>query len=83
VKVTAFHSCKKDFEQFFLTQGKLSDCKNIKGLMAAMNIRYNPEEQQLFTDSSMHSLKAVLSHKIKVLQSLLPVPSTKKKHTKT
>jgi hypothetical protein len=33
----------KDFEQFFITQSKLSDCKNIKGLMAAISIRYNPE----------------------------------------
>jgi hypothetical protein len=44
VKVMAFHSYQKDFEQFFITQGELSAYKNIKGLMTAMNIRYNLEE---------------------------------------
>jgi hypothetical protein len=44
VKVTAFHSRQKDFEHFFITQGELSACKNVEGLMAAMNIRYNLEE---------------------------------------
>jgi hypothetical protein len=38
--------------------------------MAAMNIRYNPEEWRLFTDSSMNSLKAVLLHKGNVLPSI-------------
>jgi hypothetical protein len=62
VKVKAFRSFLKDFKQFFILQGQMRDCKNIKGLMAAMNIRYNPEEWQLFIDSSIHSLKAVLLH---------------------
>jgi hypothetical protein len=43
VKVTAFHSRQKYFEKF-VTQGELSACKNVDGLMAAVNIRYNPEE---------------------------------------
>jgi hypothetical protein len=38
--------------------------------MAAMNIRYNPEEWRLFIDSSTHSLKAVLLHKDKALSSV-------------
>jgi hypothetical protein len=38
--------------------------------MAAMSIRYNLEEWQLFIDSSMHSLKAVLLHKGNVLPSI-------------
>jgi hypothetical protein len=67
VKVTAFCSHQKDFEQFFITQCELSACKNIKGLMATMNIRYYPEKWQLFIDSSMHSLKAVLLHKGNIL----------------
>jgi len=44
VKVTAFHSCQKDFEQFFIIQGELSACKNVKVLMAAVIIWYNLEE---------------------------------------
>jgi len=43
VKVTAFHSCQKDFEQFFITQGELNACKKIKVRMAAM-IMYKLEE---------------------------------------
>jgi hypothetical protein len=38
--------------------------------MAAMNMRYNPEEWRLFIDSSTHSLKAVLLYKGKVLPSI-------------
>jgi hypothetical protein len=52
VKMTAFRSRQKDFEQLSITQGELSACKKVEGLMAAMNIGYNPEEWQLFTDSS-------------------------------
>jgi hypothetical protein len=44
VKVTAFRSRQKGFGQFFMTQGELGACKYVEGLMAAMNIRYNPEE---------------------------------------
>ena len=32
-------------------------------MIAAMNIRYNPEEWRLFIDSSMQSVRAVLLHK--------------------
>jgi hypothetical protein len=60
----------KDFEQFFITQCELCAHKNIKGVMAAMNIRSNPEEWRLFIDSSMHSLEAVLLHKGSVLPSI-------------
>jgi hypothetical protein len=40
------------------------------GLMAAMNIRRNLEQWQLFTDSSMHSLKPVLLHKCNILPTI-------------
>jgi hypothetical protein len=84
VKVTAFSSRQKDFEQFFIEEGEFSACKNVEGMMAAMNIRYNRDEWRLFMDSSMHSIKAVLLHKGKVLPSV-PVACAvhKKKHTKT
>jgi hypothetical protein len=61
VKVIAFRPLQEDFEQFFTTQGELSTCKNVEGLMAAI-IRYKPEEWRLFIDSFMQSLKAVLLH---------------------
>jgi hypothetical protein len=60
VKVAAFSSRQKDFEQFFITQGELSACKNVEGLMAA---KYYPKEWRLFIGSSMLSQKAVLLHK--------------------
>jgi hypothetical protein len=72
VKVTAFRSSQKDFEQFFITQGELSACKNVDGLMAAVNFTYNPKKSRLFIDSSMHSLEAVLLQKGNVLP-LIPV----------
>jgi hypothetical protein len=74
VKVTAFRSHQKDFAQFFITQGELNACKNVEGLLAALNIRHNPEEWRLFVDFSMHSLKAVLLHKGNVVPSI-PVAS--------
>jgi hypothetical protein len=64
MKVTAFRSHQEDFEQFFTIQGELSACKNVECLMAAVNIRYNLEEWQLFIDSCMRTLKAILLHKV-------------------
>lgn len=70
VKVTAFHSCQKDFEQFFIMQIELNACKNVKVLMAAMIIWYNLEEWWPFMDSSLQGLRAVLLHKGKILLSI-------------
>jgi hypothetical protein len=81
VKVTAFHSRQKDFKQFFIMQSKLTACKNVEGLMAAMNIMYNLEEWRLFLDSSMHSLKAVLLHKGNKLPSIPVACAVHKKET--
>jgi hypothetical protein len=81
VNVTAFHTHHKDSEQFFITQGELSDCKNVQGLMAAINIRYNLEEWPLFIDSSMHSLKAVLLHRRNILPSIPVACAVHKKGT--
>jgi hypothetical protein len=50
VKVTAFHSCRKYFEHFFIMQGELRPCKNVEVLIAGRNIKYNPSEWQLFID---------------------------------
>jgi hypothetical protein len=68
--VRAFCSRQKDCEQFIITHGELHACKSAEGLMAAMNIRSNPEEWQLFKNSSMHNLKAVLLHKGNILPSI-------------
>jgi hypothetical protein len=80
VKVTAFRFNQNDFEQFFITQGEFIASKNVEGLLAAMNIRQNPDEWRLFVDSSMHSLKAVL-HKGNVLPSIPVACALHKKET--
>ena len=81
MKVTAYRSSQKDFEQFFVTQGELSVCKNVEGLKAAMDIRYYSEEWRLFIDSSMRNLKAVLLHKGKVLPSIPVACAIQKQET--
>jgi hypothetical protein len=81
VKVATFCSFLKDFKQFFIPQAQMRDCKNIKGLMAATNIRCDPEEWQLFTAPSMHSLKAVLLHKGNKLFSVPVACAVHKKET--
>jgi hypothetical protein len=58
------------FSAVITTRGEFSACKNVKILMAAINIRYNLEERRIFIDSSMHSLKAVLLHRNNVLPSI-------------
>ena len=68
--MTAFRSRQKHSEKFLITQGELSACKNVEGLIAALYIRYNPEEWRLFLDFSMLNLKAVLLHKGNVLPSI-------------
>jgi hypothetical protein len=64
-----------------MRQGELSACKNIEGLMAAINIRYSLEKWQLFIDCSMHSLKAMLLHKANVLTSILVAYAIHKEET--
>jgi hypothetical protein len=42
VKMTAFRSRQGNFEQVSTTQGELSVCNIVEGLMATMDIRYGP-----------------------------------------
>jgi hypothetical protein len=78
MNVTAFRSRQKDFEQF-ITQGEISPRMNVANLMAAMNMRFSPEEWLLFIASSVRSLKAVLLHKGKVLPSIPVAYAVRKK----
>jgi hypothetical protein len=50
-------------------------------MIATMNIRYNPEEWQLFIESSMQSLRAVLLHKGNILPSICVAYTVLKKET--
>jgi hypothetical protein len=79
VKVTAFHSCQKYFEQFFIMQGELSLCKNVEFLIVGRNIKYNPSGWQQFIDFSRHSPKAVLLHKGNTLPAIQVICVVQKK----
>ena len=48
---------------YFKEEIQLVYCDNVSGLLGELGIpSYNPEEWQLFLDSSKHSRKCVLSH---------------------
>ena len=81
MNVTKFRSRQKYFEHFFITQSEFSARNNVKGLMAVVNIRYNPKTWGLFIDSFMHSLKVVLVYTGKVLPSVPVVYAVQKKKT--
>ena len=49
--------------------------------MTTMNIRYNPEEWQLFINSSVHNLKALLLHEGNILPSIPVACAIHKKET--
>jgi hypothetical protein len=50
--------------------GNSADCKDIHGLIAALNINRNPEQWVLFIHSTHLNLKAVLLHNDKALESI-------------
>ena len=54
-------------------------CPDVHKLMAAMDIKYIPDNWRLFIDSSKLSMKAVLLHK---LNEKPPVPIAYSTHTK-
>lgn len=62
VNVTSFRKHQDVFLPYFSVNepNNFAFCNDIKGLMSAMNIEYNPEEWRIFIDSSKKSLKAVL-----------------------
>ncbi|KDR11799.1 hypothetical protein L798_14178, partial [Zootermopsis nevadensis] len=70
VKVTTFRTRNKNCDKFYQTEGELTVCKDVAGLMAAMNMRYVPEEWRLFIDAFKVSLKAVLLHNGNILPSI-------------
>ncbi|KDR22943.1 hypothetical protein L798_00777, partial [Zootermopsis nevadensis] len=60
VKVTTFRTPNNDYDKLYQTEGELTVCNDIAGVIAAMNMRHVPEEIELFIDASKVSLKAVL-----------------------
>ena len=57
-----YRNREQEFRSYFLqhSSSSLVYCANIKGLVEALGIPYNPLEWRLFIDSSSRSLKAVL-----------------------
>jgi hypothetical protein len=62
VKVSVYRSRQKNLTPFFNMDNNLVACRDIEGLMAALNLDYDPKDWRLFIDSSKVSLKAVLLH---------------------
>jgi hypothetical protein len=52
-------------------EGNTVDCKNVRGLVTALNINHNPEGWRPFTDSSKLNVKAAVLHNGKALPSFL------------
>ena len=52
VRISVFRDRQKDLVQFFLMEGDLVYCNGINGLMAALNITYDPNEWRLFINQS-------------------------------
>lgn len=72
VTVTSFRTRNDVFKPFFSVneQKDLVYCKDVTGLMAAMNIRdYNAEEWRLFIDSSQSSLKGLFFLLVKIVKN--------------
>lgn len=60
-----------EFIPFFTTEGDLSFCSNINGLMEKLKIDYDVDDWRLFIDGSKSGLKAVLLHNDNVY---MPIP---------
>lgn len=73
VNVTSFRKRQDVFLPFFTVNesNTFTNCNDIEGLMAEMNIEYNPEDWRIFIDSSKKSLKAVLLY---YDNSKIPIP---------
>ena len=79
VKVTTFRTQNKDSEKFYQTEGDFTVCKDVDGLLAAMNMRHFSDEWRLFIDAAKIRRKAVLLHNENKLPS---IPIAYSVHTK-
>lgn len=70
VTITSFRTRQKELMQYFEMAESLVFCKDVSGLMGALNITYKQNEWRLFIDSSKLSLKAVLLHNRNILPSI-------------
>ena len=60
--VTYYRIRKASFRNYFVSNGQLVYCKDIKGLLLDMGVTYVPGNWRLFIDSFKWSLKCVLLH---------------------
>lgn len=56
------HRRHRIFDGLFNGKNGLGVCEDVNGLMAALDIPYDPDDWRIFIDSSASSLKAVLLH---------------------
>lgn len=60
--VTVYRKRHELMSVYFEKKGSICYCKDIEGLMDALNLSYTVEEWRLFIDASAESLKGVLLH---------------------
>lgn len=81
VKVVDYRDRSAQFFPFFTAndENTIAYCNNVPGIMATMNIDYNPDLWRLFIDASKTTLKAVLLY---VDNTKNPVPIAMSTNTK-
>jgi hypothetical protein len=72
VKITLYPYSKKkiNLEEFFTMEGTLVACKDVDGLLKALNMSQCSDKWRLFIDSHKVSRKAVLLHNGSMLPSI-------------
>ena len=68
--VTYYRSREALFRKYFISNGQLVCCKDIKGLLLEMGVTYESCDWRLFVDSSNWSLKCALLHNGNVCGSI-------------
>ena len=61
-RISVYRKRHNDFSAFFSSEGSLTYCNDVEGLMNKLGNQYSPIQWRLFIDSSKYSLKAVLLH---------------------
>lgn len=69
-RVTVYRDRELDFVNFFEKDDIMTFCKDIKGLMTALDRPYKASDWRLFIDASKTSLKAVLLHNGNLMSSV-------------
>jgi len=61
-RISVYRKRHNDFSSFYKSEGNLTYCDDVEGLMNQLGNKYSSKQWRLFIDSSKSSLKAVLLH---------------------